>query len=1641
MKWLTAILAVGVLCMPAWGTVTINEIRIDQTSTDNDEYFELAGDPSESLSGLTYLVIGDGSGSGTIECVVDLTGYSIPADGHFLVVEETFSLVPQTEADIVLSGNGLNFENSDNVTHLLVSGFTGSNGDDLDTNDDGVLDVTPWTSIVDLIALILEDNPPSSTEYHYGPPTVGPDGTYVPGHVYVLSGTWTIGPFNPSGGDDTPGSANGVVVAVDGATLTQKNTYGVTVKLKGDLGNPYSSGRYDYIIQSPGLSASYGVLKDNGTPITTYPYTVAYNHTLTYDPPSTTYRGSPSIEFKARDEDLEESVETALHHILVQDNVVAITEFSHYPFDWNDQFEYVELYYYGAGDPITLWAVAGNLWDDTETPETNASGNMGGESAKVISAGEAMLIAPKNTAADDYEFACDWSLAESDITRVDQDSWEGIDAFDSLLAVYSSPVCNITGDACTDTCTQGYCEDTHADCNTNTDCGAADCLFDQVCEPALLDAVWLVEDASWHSSCNPFERGHSVAWNPTYLWNENISSGNNDGGIPPQNLRWQAQGSGGDFYATGMWESARVGNFGSPLYVPGTGGPLNTPTLDPCYYACCLPDGGCADYDEAECDAACGTWYGGTEETCDDDPGCTPAITGACCTPYGDCLLLSECECADPSYGLPGAVYKGDGTDCDVNTCGGPVTVSINEFDYDQESTDYFEYIELMGPAGSSLDGWYLELVNGNDGMVYKSIDLTGLSFAADDRFLVIGSEFVPNVDLEFDAQSNNIQNGVPDGIVLCNGSTPVDMLSYGDELGLFAEDGCASGQTLPDIGVEDSSSARRQLQKVPSGYDWTETLIGTPGSTNYATGACCDGNTCGITTPWDCEAAGHSFMGPGVPCSPDPCTDKGCHTLAEARALGTGVGVLICDAVVSTTTDLVSSTNSKNVHIQDATGGIAVYGINATIDGLGLSEGDVIDIYGTTDAYNGLLELTDDQYGVTLVVDSSTNGTPPAPQAIQVEDIMDGVNAEAIESTLVTLECVIFDEAGGMFSSGDNYTVSNDGGVTTAQVRVTTSDLGMDGQTIPSGYVNVTGILGQYTYGAPYDGYQLQPRGMADISTSGCTSPPTGACCDGSSCSEISYLACANSNGVYMGNGSTCTPNPCVTGACCPILGGCLDDYLYSECEVIGGNWVEGAVCSSNPCPDPLGACCLPGGNCALLTEDECVNFYCGTWNAGVDCSSVSCDANTNVGCCALPYEAKVKITECECTLAGGNFDGDDVTPDCAMTPYPGTPNPLVINEIRIDQTGGDDDEYFELFGDAGIDLYGLSYVVIGDATTDGAGRVEEVLPLFNQAIPADGFFLAVEDTFSLVPQTEADMVLSGNGLNFENLDNVTHMLVFGFSGAVGDDLDTDNDGTLDIQPWADLGVIDCLAVIDDTSTNGDAYYCGDTIGPVGATSPAPGHVYMLPDNGVWMMGEMDPSDPLATDTPGTSNSPSSVMITGVDSCRTHDPSGAAVEVCFALGTGTTGARTTHGDNIEMRAGGVLKLVLTLDGDAPSAGAMTASANCSPTAYTGTVSAQGQSPASNQVTVTFDPALPDECCCEIAVDGLANTWYVGTLAGDANQDGDVTSLDYSYIKLRLGNNGTASPKADVNTDNDVTSLDYSTIKLRLGHVIPNPCP
>ncbi len=119
--------------------------------------------------------------------------------------------------------------------------------------------------------------------------------------------------------------------------------------------------------------------------------------------------------------------------------------------------------------------------------------------------------------------------------------------------------------------------------------------------------------------------------------------------------------------------------------------------------------------------------------------------------------------------------------------------VFINEIHYDNSGTDDGEAIEIAGPSATDLSGWSIVLYNGSNGTEYNSVALT---------------DIIPDLGGGFgtvDIPISGIQNGAPDGIVLFDGTSVVQFLSY--EGAFAAVGGVADGLTSTDIGVSESSS------------------------------------------------------------------------------------------------------------------------------------------------------------------------------------------------------------------------------------------------------------------------------------------------------------------------------------------------------------------------------------------------------------------------------------------------------------------------------------------------------------------------------------------------------------------------------------------------------------------------------------------------------------------------------------------------------------------------------------------------------------------------------------------------------------------------------------------------------------------
>ncbi len=155
--------------------------------------------------------------------------------------------------------------------------------------------------------------------------------------------------------------------------------------------------------------------------------------------------------------------------------------------------------------------------------------------------------------------------------------------------------------------------------------------------------------------------------------------------------------------------------------------------------------------------------------------------------------------------------------------------------------------------------------------------------------------------------------------------------------------------------------------------------------------------------------------------------------------------------------------------YIQDATAGIAIYGTNLTA----INAGDSVLVTGTMTNYNNLVEVTP----VTSVNVISAVSLPAAQVITDVSTISD-----LYESELLQFDNCTFANGGSTFAGNSNYNVTLGG--QTFQVRILNGSP-LIGEVIPSGAVNLTGILSQYCTSPATgctSGYQLLLRTINDI-------------------------------------------------------------------------------------------------------------------------------------------------------------------------------------------------------------------------------------------------------------------------------------------------------------------------------------------------------------------------------------------------------------------------------------------------------------------------------------------------------------------------------------------------------------------------------
>ncbi|MEO0651790.1 MAG: hypothetical protein AAFZ65_14035, partial [Planctomycetota bacterium] len=170
------------------------------------------------------------------------------------------------------------------------------------------------------------------------------------------------------------------------------------------------------------------------------------------------------------------------------------------------------------------------------------------------------------------------------------------------------------------------------------------------------------------------------------------------------------------------------------------------------------------------------------------------------------------------------------GAELSITVQGASITGNpwINEFHYDNVSSDTGEFVELAGPSGLSLSGWALLGYNGATGNVYSTIGLSGV--------LPNNAECVGTRSFPF----SGLQNGPADAIALVDpNGLVVEFLSY--EGTMIAGSGPALGLSSQDVGVAESNSTPigLSLQRVGTGAGasdfgaWSGPIVETPAVPN----------------------------------------------------------------------------------------------------------------------------------------------------------------------------------------------------------------------------------------------------------------------------------------------------------------------------------------------------------------------------------------------------------------------------------------------------------------------------------------------------------------------------------------------------------------------------------------------------------------------------------------------------------------------------------------------------------------------------------------------------------------------------------------------------------------------------------------
>jgi 2',3'-cyclic-nucleotide 2'-phosphodiesterase (5'-nucleotidase family)/DNA/RNA endonuclease YhcR with UshA esterase domain len=170
-----------------------------------------------------------------------------------------------------------------------------------------------------------------------------------------------------------------------------------------------------------------------------------------------------------------------------------------------------------------------------------------------------------------------------------------------------------------------------------------------------------------------------------------------------------------------------------------------------------------------------------------------------------------------------------------------------------------------------------------------------------------------------------------------------------------------------------------------------------------------------------------------------------------------------------------IMGSQKNNFFIQDATGGINIFGNVFDSTSLNIKQGDMLKVTGKVIVYNGLTELE-----ATSITRISEGNALPVVKDITILDLNTFSIAEPLEGTLVKVSGKVTATSG---SPNVNVTLVDENNKATTVRVMGATGIKVDTDLVIGKSYSITGIVGQFTTNASAtNGYQVFPRNAQDI-------------------------------------------------------------------------------------------------------------------------------------------------------------------------------------------------------------------------------------------------------------------------------------------------------------------------------------------------------------------------------------------------------------------------------------------------------------------------------------------------------------------------------------------------------------------------------